>query len=204
MALLFKHLRSTNSVSAILSSHSQALRLCCFHLDQISNHKSYSTLSLHNVTPLPLHCMISQPKQELSRQKFYLTRTQLQALKYFSLQRPDIEKDENDQQWAFQDRPSGKRKIDYSRKTIPQSEHSEVTEEDESKMTVFQKFKKVYKEYGYILMGVHVATSIGWYGAFYALAYRLVVVILHFVMLDDSLCLCTCDKLILLCIMSSG
>ena len=131
--------------------------------------------------------MISQPKQELNRQKFYLTRTQLQALKYFSLQRPDIDKDENDQQWASHDRLSGKRKIDDSRKTIPQSEHSEVTEEDESKMTVFQKFKKVYKEYGYILMGVHVATSIGWYGAFYALAYRLVVVIL----------------LILLCMMSS-
>lgn len=45
-------------------------------------------------------------------------------------------------------------------------------EEDESKMTVFQRFKKVYKEYGKTLIAVHVVTSIGWYGAFYLMAYR--------------------------------
>ena len=88
--------------------------------------------------------MISQPKQELNRQKFYLTRTQLQAQKYFSVQRPDVDKDEKDQQWASQDRLSEKGKIDDSRKTIPQREQSEVAEEDESNMTVFQKIKKVY------------------------------------------------------------
>ncbi|XP_041376251.1 uncharacterized protein C18orf19 homolog A-like [Gigantopelta aegis] len=37
-------------------------------------------------------------------------------------------------------------------------------------ISVFQRFKKTYREHGKILVCVHVATSIVWFGSFYALA----------------------------------
>jgi len=46
---------------------------------------------------------------------------------------------------------------------------------DDKSLSVFQRFKLVYKEYGKTLIGVHVVTSIAWYGAFYILARRLVI-----------------------------
>lgn len=38
--------------------------------------------------------------------------------------------------------------------------------EDEQQLTVFQRFKKAYKEHGKVLVAVHVATSIVWYSSF--------------------------------------
>ncbi|XP_022343191.2 uncharacterized protein LOC111136550 [Crassostrea virginica] len=34
-------------------------------------------------------------------------------------------------------------------------------------LSIFQRFKKTYKEHGKVLVGVHVATSLVWYGSFY-------------------------------------
>lgn len=50
---------------------------------------------------------------------------------------------------------------------------SEVTEESaqpEEKLSIFKRYKKMLKEYWYVLIPVHVATSLVWFGSFYYLA----------------------------------
>ena len=44
----------------------------------------------------------------------------------------------------------------------------------EENVGIFQRFKNAYKEYGKVLVGVHVATSTVWFGAFYYAAVRYV------------------------------
>lgn len=44
----------------------------------------------------------------------------------------------------------------------------------EKKLTIFQRFKLMYKEYWYVLLPVHVATSACWLGGFYYMAIRFV------------------------------
>ncbi|KAL3282915.1 hypothetical protein HHI36_006073 [Cryptolaemus montrouzieri] len=43
-------------------------------------------------------------------------------------------------------------------------------EHDSPKPTLFQRFKSMYKDYWYVLIPVHVVTSIGWFGGFYYMA----------------------------------
>ncbi|XP_046356569.2 uncharacterized protein C18orf19 homolog A-like [Haliotis rufescens] len=43
-------------------------------------------------------------------------------------------------------------------------------EKDDSTLTVFQRFKKTYREHGKILIGVHCVTSVVWFGSFYMAA----------------------------------
>lgn len=43
---------------------------------------------------------------------------------------------------------------------------------EEEKLTLTAKFKKMYKEYWYVLLPVHVATSTLWLGGFYYLSTR--------------------------------
>jgi len=40
---------------------------------------------------------------------------------------------------------------------------------EEEKVSIFQKFKKMSKDYWYVLIPVHVATSIVWFGGFYTM-----------------------------------
>lgn len=40
------------------------------------------------------------------------------------------------------------------------------------KLTIFQKFKDMYKKYWYVLVPVHLVTSACWFGGFYYLAKR--------------------------------
>jgi len=40
---------------------------------------------------------------------------------------------------------------------------------EEDKVSIFQKFKKMSKDYWYVLIPVHVATSIVWFGGFYTM-----------------------------------
>lgn len=42
----------------------------------------------------------------------------------------------------------------------------------EEKMSIVQKFKLMYKQYWYVLIPVHVVTSIVWYGSFFIAAKR--------------------------------
>ena len=46
----------------------------------------------------------------------------------------------------------------------------EIPEEEEKQLTLYQRFKKTYKEHGKVLVGVHIATSIVWFGSFYTAA----------------------------------
>ncbi|KAK7073177.1 hypothetical protein SK128_005691 [Halocaridina rubra] len=45
-----------------------------------------------------------------------------------------------------------------------------VEENKEEKLSLVQKFKLMYKQYWYVLIPVHVATSIVWYGSFFIAA----------------------------------
>ena len=44
---------------------------------------------------------------------------------------------------------------------------TDVNNEPPVKPSLFQRFKQMYKDYWYVLIPVHVVTSIGWTGAFY-------------------------------------
>ncbi|XP_023014125.2 protein FAM210A [Leptinotarsa decemlineata] len=48
-------------------------------------------------------------------------------------------------------------------------ENSGVVKEN-VKLSLFQKFKIMYRDYWYVLLPVHVVTSIGWFGGFYYMA----------------------------------
>ncbi|PSN50629.1 hypothetical protein C0J52_15144 [Blattella germanica] len=49
----------------------------------------------------------------------------------------------------------------------PDESNASVTEE---KLTLFQKFKQMYRDYWYVLVPVHLVTSLGWFAGFYYLA----------------------------------
>lgn len=44
----------------------------------------------------------------------------------------------------------------------------------DKKLSIFQRFKLMYKEYWYVLLPVHIGTSACWLGGFYYMAIRLV------------------------------
>lgn len=51
------------------------------------------------------------------------------------------------------------------------SDKSEVKEGQE-KLSLFKRFKKMYRDYWYVLVPVHLVTSAAWFGGFYYLAER--------------------------------
>lgn len=54
-------------------------------------------------------------------------------------------------------------------KKLKKSEVSAATKEEE-KLSIVQKFKQMYKQYWYVLIPVHIVTSIVWYGSFFIAA----------------------------------
>lgn len=46
----------------------------------------------------------------------------------------------------------------------------------EQKLGLFQKFKKMYKEYWYVMVPVHLVTSALWFGSFYYVSIRFVFI----------------------------
>lgn len=52
------------------------------------------------------------------------------------------------------------------------TEKTETVPQTEEKLSIFQKFKKMYKEYWYVLLPVHCVTSVFWFGSFYYLSTR--------------------------------
>jgi len=42
----------------------------------------------------------------------------------------------------------------------------------EKKLSLFARFKAMYRDYWYVLVPVHVVTSCGWFGGFYQLSKR--------------------------------
>ena len=57
-------------------------------------------------------------------------------------------------------------------------------ETKEKQLSIYQKLKKMYKEYWYVLIPVHLITSSIWFGGFYYLAARLVCFIIKTVFLS--------------------
>lgn len=60
---------------------------------------------------------------------------------------------------------------------IEEEERTEIKvktgeEKKEEKLSLVQKFKLMYKQYWYVLIPVHVVTSIVWYGSFFIAAKR--------------------------------
>ena len=62
---------------------------------------------------------------------------------------------------------------------IPMTGKNFVTNKPDSKepaqeqsVSIFQRFKNAYKEYGKVLIGVHCVTSAGWFGMFYYAATK--------------------------------
>lgn len=49
---------------------------------------------------------------------------------------------------------------------------SSNTSKAEEKLSIVQKFKLMYKQYWYVLIPVHMVTSIFWYGSFFIAAKR--------------------------------
>jgi hypothetical protein len=41
-----------------------------------------------------------------------------------------------------------------------------------AKLSLFARFKQMYKDYYYVLIPVHIVTSIGWFGGFYHASHR--------------------------------
>jgi hypothetical protein len=46
------------------------------------------------------------------------------------------------------------------------------TKEEEKKLSLFQKFRQMYRDYWYVLLPVHLATSAVWVAGFFYLAKR--------------------------------
>lgn len=57
-------------------------------------------------------------------------------------------------------------------KVIAGTETTEKKEQDEpeKKLTLYQKFKAMYRDYWYVLVPVHLVTSAGWFGSYYYMA----------------------------------
>ncbi|XP_067651466.1 uncharacterized protein C18orf19 homolog A-like [Haliotis asinina] len=65
---------------------------------------------------------------------------------------------------------STNQKLDANKVTDDNKVHNEVDGKDDNTLTVFQRFRKTYKEHGKILIGVHCVTSVVWFGSFYMAA----------------------------------
>ena len=66
------------------------------------------------------------------------------------------------------------------------------------KLSLFQKFKSMYRDYWYVLVPVHVVTSVGWIGSFYYLIKRFASQILLSILIVHIPCVSLVLNLILL------
>lgn len=78
-------------------------------------------------------------------------------------------------QYRHVSQKAGKRRIlrrEVSRTLSTQNADGEKGEEEkeEKPLTLYQRFKKTYKEHGKVLVAVHLATSSVWFGCFYTAA----------------------------------
>lgn len=61
---------------------------------------------------------------------------------------------------------------DATNETVAKPEDIPLIDPATEKLGLFARFKKMYKEYWYVLLPVHVITSAGWLGGFYYLSKR--------------------------------
>lgn len=62
----------------------------------------------------------------------------------------------------------------YCNKSPEQSGVAATKVTAEKKLSIFQRFKQMYKDYWYVLVPVHLVTSAAWFGGFYYMAKRYV------------------------------
>lgn len=62
----------------------------------------------------------------------------------------------------------------FGGKSSKNANELDTPKDEPKKLTVFQRFTQVYKEYGKTLIVVHVVTSLLWFGGFYLIARRFV------------------------------
>lgn len=53
------------------------------------------------------------------------------------------------------------------------------TEEPPQKLGLIARFKQMYRDYWYVLVPVHLVTSIGWFTSFYYMAKRYIVIVFY-------------------------
>jgi len=68
------------------------------------------------------------------------------------------------------DRSNKKQDGDKDEKDKDQKDAISIEHEDDSKLTLAQRFKKMWKQYWYVLLPVHAATCCAWFGLFYAIS----------------------------------
>ncbi|CAH1183279.1 unnamed protein product [Phaedon cochleariae] len=63
-------------------------------------------------------------------------------------------------------------KYDYIRcySALPNDDKDRELEKETKKLSIFQKFKQMYRDYWYVLLPVHIVTSSVWFGGFYYMA----------------------------------
>lgn len=64
-------------------------------------------------------------------------------------------------------------KTDQSDKNSKAEERSVKDDDDNKQLSLYQRFKKMWRQYWYVLIPVHLVTSVGWIGSFYYLSVRL-------------------------------
>lgn len=84
--------------------------------------------------------------------------------KYISALNVSTDENQNETKMSSTKEEKGPRKVGMT----TSSEDSKA----EEKMSIVQKFKLMYKQYWYVLIPVHVVTSIVWYGSFFIAAKR--------------------------------
>lgn len=62
----------------------------------------------------------------------------------------------------------------FSEDSSKQTQPAQKEKAEEKKLSLFQRFKDMYKKYWYVLVPVHLITSAFWVGGFYYLATRYV------------------------------
>lgn len=81
-----------------------------------------------------------------------------------------VSKDKDKEKSVSDDKIESQKKADLE--TEPVTDKSEPLPQSDENLTLTARFKKMYKEYWYVLLPVHVVTSSLWLGGFYYLSTR--------------------------------
>lgn len=69
-----------------------------------------------------------------------------------------------DRRWPF---THNFQSFNRTSQSVQNTTSSSAVAEESEKLSIVQRFKTTYKKHGKILVGVHIVTSLVWYGSFY-------------------------------------
>lgn len=86
---------------------------------------------------------------------------------------------------SFKEKPSDDNKADNQQpksatEADPDADKVNVEPQSEEKLSLTAKFKKMYKDYWYVLLPVHIFTSTFWFAGFYYLSTRYMTYLINF------------------------